>query len=355
MPDERASIVTEPPRAVRPEDISVIMPVGGDPTAAQRAIPAVLKFSPPPGEFIVVADGLQVEARAFLSREGVTVLAIDGRHGPGSARNAGAARARGRVLLFLDADVEPPGDLVGRVAAILTEAPDAAAVIGSYDDRPTAPGIVSQYRNLLHHFVHQHSNEATTTFWGACGAIRREAFAAAGGFPPHYRRPCIEDIELGQRLVRAGYRIVLRKDLQVRHLKQWTAWSVFKTDLLDRAVPWSLLILRSGVWPRDLNVRREHMVSVALTMLALGSAIGAIWFRPMLALLACCLVGIVVANTRFYAFLTRRRGWAFTLAAISWHFVHYLAGGLGFIAAFVRFLITDCLLRLQNTTRRPPA
>jgi GT2 family glycosyltransferase len=355
VPDDGASIVTEPPRAVRPEDISVIMPVGGDPTAAQRAIPAVLKCSPPPGEFIVVADGIPVEARDSLSRKGVTVLATDSRLGPGRARNEGAAHARGRVLLFLDADVEPPGDLVGRVAAILTEAPDAAAVIGSYDDRPTAPGIVSEYRNLLHHFVHQHSNEAAATFWGACGAIRQEAFAAVGGFPPHYRRPCIEDIELGQQLVRAGYRIILRKDLQVRHLKRWTAWSVFTADFLDRALPWSLLILRSGVWPRDLNVRREHMVSVTLTMLALGSAVAAIWFRPMMALLACCLVGIVVANARFYAFLARRRGWAFTLAAMPWHFVHYLAAGLGFIAASVWFVLTECLRHVQSATRRPPA
>jgi len=57
--------VTEPPRAVRPEDISVIMPVGGDPTAARRAVPAVLRFSPPPGEFLVVADGIPIEARAW--------------------------------------------------------------------------------------------------------------------------------------------------------------------------------------------------------------------------------------------------------------------------------------------------
>lgn len=182
------------------------------------------------------------------------------------------------------------------------------------------------------------------------GGIRR-----SGRVPPHYRRPCIEDIELGQQLVRAGYRIVLRKDLQVRHLKRWTAWSVFNADLLDRALPWSLLILRSGVWPRDLNVRREHQVSVALTMLALGSAIAAIWFRPMLALFACCLAGIVIANARFYAFLTRRRGWVFTLAALPWHLVHYLAAGLGFIVAAGWFLLTDGLLHLREPTQRPPA
>jgi GT2 family glycosyltransferase len=343
--------MTESPRVVRPEDISVIMPVGGDPTAVARAVRAVLQFLPPPGEFIVVADGIPVETREAISREGVHVLSVDHAHGPGLARNAGAAQARGGVLLFLDADVEAPGDLIGHVAAILTETPDAAAVIGSYDDRPTAPGIVSQYRNLLHHFVHQHSNEAAATFWGACGAIRREAFAAVGGFAPHYRRPCIEDIELGHELVRAGHRIVLRKDLQVRHLKRWTAWSVFRTDLLDRALPWSLLILQAGVWPRDLNVRREHQVSVALVMLALGSAVAAIWFRPMLAVLACCLVGIVFANARFYSFLARRRGWVFTVAAMPWHFVHYLAAGLGFIAAWVWFLLADRLLHPQTRTR----
>ena len=58
---------------------------------------------------------------------------------------------------------------------ILREEPGIAAVFGSYDDEPGAPNLVSQYRNLLHHFVHQTGRTEASTFWTGCGAVRRDA------------------------------------------------------------------------------------------------------------------------------------------------------------------------------------
>src|SRR5690606_2357585 len=98
---------------------------------------------------------------------------------------------------------------------------------------PAASNILSQYKNLFHHFVHQQGRREAKTFWAGCGAIRRSVFEEVGGFSTAYGRPCIEDIELGSRLVRAGRRIVLDKSIQARHLKRWSLWSVIKSDVLD--------------------------------------------------------------------------------------------------------------------------
>ena len=120
-----------------------------------------------------------------------------------------------------------PGTL-DRALARFEADPGLSALFGSYDDAPTAPGVVSQYRNLLHHFVHQQGDFADDvrpvhTFWTGCGMIRREVFLAFGGFDPRlYPRPAIEDIELGYRLTRAGHRIVLARDVLATHMKRWT-------------------------------------------------------------------------------------------------------------------------------------
>ena len=71
-----------------------------------------------------------------------------------------------------------------------------------------ANNFVSQYKNLFHHFVHQDASGTATSFWAGCGAIRRDIFLRLGGFNTAYKRPSIEDIELGYRLTRAGHRIV---------------------------------------------------------------------------------------------------------------------------------------------------
>ena len=123
------------------------------------------------------------------------------------------------------------------------EDPGLAAAIGSYDDAPGETNFLSQYKNLLHHYVHQTGNPEASTFWGACGAIRREVFLTMGGFNEEYSRPCIEDIELGYRLKRAGFTIRLEKELQIKHLKRWDIVSLVKTDFFSRALPWTALIL----------------------------------------------------------------------------------------------------------------
>jgi GT2 family glycosyltransferase len=137
------------------------------------------------------------------------------------------------------------------------------ALFGSYDDAPAATNFLSQYKNLFHHYVHQIANEEASTFWGACGAIRREVFLKLGGFDESYHQPCIEDIELGYRLKRAGYRIRLLKTLQVKHLKHWGVKSLLKTDFFQRALPWTELILRDRRLVNDLNLKTSSRVSVA--------------------------------------------------------------------------------------------
>lgn len=98
---------------------------------------------------------------------------------------------------------------------------ELAALIGSYDNQPAWSNVVSQYKNLMHHYIHQTSNLRATTFLGGLGAIRKEIFERIRGFDENrYRRPSIEDIELGYRLRRAGYQIRLEKQFQGKHLKK---------------------------------------------------------------------------------------------------------------------------------------
>ena len=101
----------------------------------------------------------------------------------------------------------------------------------SHDDRPPASGIVSRYRNLLHHYHHHLGAGDAGTFWAGLGAVRAKVFAEVDKFDEwRYERPQIEDIELGRRIVRNGYRILLDPTIQGAHLKRWTLRDVLRTD-----------------------------------------------------------------------------------------------------------------------------
>ena len=311
--------------------VSVIVPVydGGD--AFRACLAALSRCHPPADELLVVVDGPDADSAALATAAGARLIQLPSRAGPARARNIGAGSASGDVLLFVDADVVVPPGMVGRVAACLRDDPGLAAVIGSYDDAPADSGFLSQYRNLLHHYVHQTAHEEASTFWCGCGAIRRDVFLDTGGFNGGFSDPSIEDIEFGYRLRQGGHRIRLAKEVQVTHLKRWTPLLMLRTDVFQRAAPWTRLIIRSRVLPNDLNVGTRSRVSVALVAV-LGAALAAsAAARWPLAVAVLAAAGLATLNAGFYWFLWRVRGPVFTIAAIPWHWVYYACAGIGFV------------------------
>ncbi|MCZ6506425.1 MAG: glycosyltransferase family A protein, partial [Acidobacteria bacterium] len=180
---------------------SIVMPVLNGGRAFEQCLDAVARSGFRDWELIVVDDGSSDASVELAARHGARVLATKGRQGPAAARNLGSEAAVGRFLFFLDADCEVHPDTLERAARHLEADPDLDALFGSYDLSPAATGLVSQFKNLLHHFVHQSGEEQATTFWAGCGVVRRETFLRLGGFDAgRFPRPSIEDIELGYRM-----------------------------------------------------------------------------------------------------------------------------------------------------------
>ncbi len=228
--------------------------------------------------------------------------------------------------------------------------PDLAALFGSYDDEPAAPNFLSQFKNLQHHYVHQHANEQAATFWGACGAIRAICSGILDGFDETYPVPSIEDIELGTRLHAGGRRIRLDKSLQVKHSSAGGPSACPGR----RAAPGgslTCLILRQGRMPNDLNLRWAGGWSVGAASVVLGALGAAGWWPALLLVAGLAAAALLAMNFPLYRFFYRRRGLIFTLAAVSWHWFYFLYGGAGFIAG----LLVHLTAGLRKQPARPDA
>jgi glycosyltransferase involved in cell wall biosynthesis len=248
-------------------EVSVVIPVYNAADTLDKCLSMLELSLEQPAECIVVDDGSTDNSAQVALRHKAKLLSTNGRCGPARARNIGAQAATSPILLFLDADVLVNPETIPKIVAEFAADPDLDSVMGSYDNKPSAPNFVSQYRNLMHCFVHQNSNPAASTFWAGCGAIRRDVFLEFGGFNEMYRTPAIEDIELGYRMSREGRKLALGADIQVKHLKRWSLRSMMKTDFFLRALPWADLTIRSGWMPNDLNLRISQRISVALVYL----------------------------------------------------------------------------------------
>lgn len=271
---------SDPPHT-RVPSISVVIPAYNAASHLQKCL-AALDRSTLCLECIVVDDGSQDNSAIVAGNAGALVVQTGGRKGPAHARNLGAAAASTDLLFFIDADVCVYPHTVERVVSAFQADPQLDALIGSYDDSPERQDFISQYRNLLHHFTHQQSDRQASTFWSGCGAIRKRCFDESGGFDISFRRPAIEDIEFGYRLRRKGRTIVLDHDLQVKHLKEWSFPRLIRTDVLDRAIPWTELILRESDFPDDLNINTGQRLSVALVFVLVGIVVLSLVLNPKL-------------------------------------------------------------------------
>jgi GT2 family glycosyltransferase len=328
---------------------SVIVPARDCAASLRRCLDALAQSDRGDFECIVVDDGSSPPLRIDDAPLPVRLIRLEPSGGPARARNRGAAVATGAILVFFDADVCPQADTLRRFDAWFVNDARIAAVIGSYDRAPDDPGFVSQYKNLFHHFVHQHSNRNAATFWGACGAMRAEIFHRFGGFDESYARPSIEDIELGYRLRRAGHAIVLDPTIQVTHLKRWTLRTLLRSDLLDRALPWLRLMLRDRRMPSDLNTTTVPRLSVVLVwgltaLLAATVLTGLPHGLPLAALPASILLWL---NRHLYRFFAHERGVRFTLGAVPLHWLYYFYCGVAVVLAVVVYL--------PEVVVRPPA
>ena len=311
--------------------VSVIIPIYNGERYLDSCLTAIRQSAYAPYEIIVVDNGSTDDSVETARRHGIGVVSCPGPSGPGAARNRGAHLAKGQILLFVDADVVIKPDTLSRVVATFQEQPDVAAVFGSYDDRPAAQNFLSQYKNLVHHFVHQHARTEASTFWGGCGAIRKEIFHKIGGYDQaKYPTASVEDIEMGARMHRSGYRIMLDKQVQVKHLKEWRLISLLRTDIFCRAIPWTKLILESQETVNDLNLHTSQRISAGLVGIAVMLAPLA-FVEPLMSLALLLPLGLILTlNRRLFGFFLRHKGFQFAASAFPIHLLYFFYSGVIF-------------------------
>jgi len=291
--------------------ISVIVPASDAPATLEACLAAIDASARRPDEVLVVDDPSHLA--------------------PAAARNAGALRASSELLVFVDADVVVHASAIGLLAQRLEDERALAAVFGAYDEDPGAGGLVSGYRFLLHREVHLAGAGPAQTFWSGLGAVRRDAFLAAGGFDA--QRRWLEDVDLGLRLRAAGHSITLDPAAQGKHLKHLTLRAMLRSDALERAAPWTDLLLRHRSGTRTLNLSARNRLS-ALAALGALAALLARRIAPVAAALAL----VAALNLSLLAAVRSARGMLAASLAVPLHALHHLAGLAGAVVGAAGWL-----------------
>jgi rSAM/selenodomain-associated transferase 2 len=202
--------------------LSIVMPVLNEAAGIEEALRALAPLHAR-GVEVVVADGASSDATVALARPLADVVIVAQR-GRGAQMNAGAAAARGDVLLFLHADTRLPGDADALIHDGFTASGcELGRFWGRFDVRiagahPLFP-IIAAAMNL---------RSRVTDIATGDQAIFMSRAAFGPGFPDI---ALMEDIAMAKRLKRIGPPLCIASTV-VTSGRRWEKHGVMKTILL---------------------------------------------------------------------------------------------------------------------------
>lgn len=216
--------------------VSVVIPTLNE----EGALAATLGRARQPGvqEIIVVDGGSGDATPAIAARYADAVL--NARRSRAAQMNAGAAHARGDVLLFLHADTLVPEGFAQAVCAACNE-PEVIGGRFDVDLLPSTPLL-----RLTAALINRRSRLTRISTGDQAIFIRREVFDQLGGYADI---PLMEDVDLSRRMKRTG-RIACLRQRVTTSARRWQKDGVLRTILLM----WSLRALYfCGVSPARLQ------------------------------------------------------------------------------------------------------
>ncbi len=247
-----------PDQSINDMKTSLVIPCRDSRESLEQVVSAVLDLVPAPHEIIIIDDGSDLPLEILNDSDRIQWDRLESPQGPAVARNRGADLSSGDIILFLDADVIPPSDLIQRIEDDFSANPEISAVQTIYDLNIPHSNTSSRYQNNYYHFAFTDiSSDYPAVCATYCFGIRRDVFLKLEGFDTRIGKPTVEDEAFGYRLINEGYKIFLDRSIQVIHLAQYSL-----LDLIRRKFRMSFYQVKSLLRGNKMPINRSSDTSM---------------------------------------------------------------------------------------------
>ncbi len=286
--------------------LGIVIPLHNSARTIADVVGALLPELRPGDRILAVDDRSSDGSPEVCTSLGIEVVPSDRQPGAAGTRNSGAARCGGSWILFVDSDAVAPAGWREALEEGMREADAVQAVYAA-----GAPGRSAStfYKNFYYHYTF--TRRIRTRFIPGCGtfffAVRRDLFERLGGFDERIAGATVEDADFAARLTAASGRILLLKDLEVYHLREYDFPGLMKYDWrMIRAKAMYMARRDRGHGRLSLSMAgAEEMSSVAVGALSVwltAAGAAASFAHPAgTALLAAGAASLVLSQARFWA------------------------------------------------------
>ena len=184
-------------------------------------------------EVIAVSDGSSIESIEIAKRYPCKLIKLKKNSGSGHSRNVGAKKAKGKILVFIDSDVEVKSNAF-QIINDKFKKKSNYALQGVFSHEPKYKLYTTEYLQSYHcyHLFSATQKKAyTQTLCTSIFSIKKDLFFKLNGFDSNFNSANAEDSEFGFRLLKEGFKILLEKKINVIHHTNFGLWTFIKRIL----------------------------------------------------------------------------------------------------------------------------
>ncbi|MBU1099073.1 MAG: glycosyltransferase [Bacteroidetes bacterium] len=314
-------------------EISVVIPAFNAAKTLGKCLDAFSNSTRKPKEIIVVNDNSTDNTLEIANHYETTILHNTGSNGANICRNMGANAAIGDIVLFIDSDIKIHPDTIEKIHLEFSDS-STTAVVGCYSAFPEQKGILTKYKNLWIRYSYLQSQKKIDWIFGAVSAIKTDVFKALGGFNADlHAKHGVDDLEFGKRLISSGYIIILNKEVEVDHLKEFTFKSFVKNEFMRSL--WFITLagefnqVTESVKSGFVNIYPSFILSTLLSWPTFLFIIMSLFFPNYFIIPLIFLVVLFLLNYKFLKYFTKIFGVINGLISFFVLFLDYLVCTLG--------------------------
>lgn len=292
-------------------------------------------------EVIVVDDASGDKTREVAEvfrkkRKNLLILDLKKNGGPARARNRGAKKARGEILLFLDSDVRVGENTLQKVIDYFQEDKYRVAVTGVWDKKQSTNKFFPQFKALRDwsYWINEKKADAYYYLFSTrIAAIRRDVFEKLGGFSESFSGADVEDIEFTYRIAQK-YRVDFVPEMVVYH--DFEGFFPIANKYFRRSYQWIMLFLGRKKFDPVAATGGEALASLTVIGLIFSLVIGLI-YQQFLLITLLFLVWHVFIIKKFLLFVLKEKGLRFMLDSFFTGLVLYVVIFTGAIYGFIKY------------------
>ncbi|MFA6889046.1 MAG: glycosyltransferase family 2 protein [Candidatus Woesearchaeota archaeon] len=315
--------------------VTIIIPTYNNANYLDECLKRVIQQDYPNYEILVIDDCSTDDTEKIVKKYPVRYIKNKENSGASYTRNIGATLSKGKILVYLDSDVNIPSHAVSSIVNNLIKKHDVLMVMGTYSENTKDLNFVSDYKNLDLGFRFLQLDYKIPYLSSFFFAISKDVFKNTDGFSTSFKKSSVEDVEFGWKICNGKKLTLQDRNVKIDHRKKYTIWNLLKSNYVRVINIYKIRINSGGKYKVGNDIPLAYKVNVFLAPSIFFSAFLSLVHQEFALLTVLGLLLFSIINYKFLNYIFKKRGLVFELKCVFLMITEYIGVAVAIFSAMI--------------------